>query len=183
MLQNPPKVPYTVKRVYPGSSTSTGGGYLLYGNAKITKIDLNNVEIVDEYAFYNSQNLTTVVADKVKYIYKGAFWGTKISRINLPEVESIQYDAFWSTPIQSVIIGSKLKNLQYNIFPDGTREVRIGVTTPNQISMTFQSTPPWYSPTGYNNNTTLYVPTAYVNDWKLKFPWIEQAFKGGIKGM
>nr|WP_315012745.1 leucine-rich repeat domain-containing protein [uncultured Capnocytophaga sp.] len=183
MLQNPPKVPYTVKRVYPGSSTSTGGGYLLYGNAKITKIDLNNVEIVDEYAFCISQNLETVVANKVKYIYKGAFWGTKISRINLPEVETIQYNVFSGTPLQSAVIGSKLKSLQHSIFPDGTREVRINVTTPNQISMTFQSTPSWYSPTGYNNNTTLYVPTAYVNDWKLKFPWIEQAFKGGIKGM
>ena len=180
MLQNPPKVPYTVKRVYPGSSTSTGGGYLLYGNAKITKIDLNNVEIVDEYAFYNSQNLVTVVADKVKYIYYGVFAGTKIKRINLPEIERISgYSSYYytfPTTLQSITIGAKVKQLDNYLFLKELREVRIASNTPGAIAMQNQVIQE-------GNNTTLYVPSAYVNDWKLKFPWVEQAFKGGIKGM
>ena len=178
ILQTPPKVPYTVK--YVDNGNVYGGAF--FSNDKITKIDLNNVETIRQLAFHNSA-LQVVVADKVKNIDGQAFQNSKLIRISLPEVETIGDNAFIGTSIQSVIIGSKLKSLQYSIFPDGTREVRINVTTPNQISMTFQSTPSWYSPTGYNNNTTLYVPSAYVNDWKLKFPWVEQTFKGGIKGM
>ena len=180
MLQNPPKVPYTVKRVYPGSSTSTGGGYLLYGNAKITKIDLNNVEAINSYAFYYSQNLVTVVADKVKYIYDGAFAGTKIKRINLPEIERISgsspYYYTFPTTLQSITIGTKVKTLDNYLFLKELREVRIASNTPGAITMQNQVIQE-------GNNTTLYVPSAYVNDWKLKFPWVEQAFKGGIKGM
>lgn len=54
--------------------------------------------------------------------------------------------------------------------------MRIASNTPGAITMQNQVIQE-------GNNTTLYVPSAYVNDWKLKFPWVEQTFKGGIKGM
>ncbi|GJH39688.1 hypothetical protein RCZ04_02380 [Capnocytophaga sp. HP1101] len=192
ILQAPPKVPYAVKRVS-GGSTISGGTQVLYLNAKITKIDLNNVETIDSWAFYGSA-LQTVIADKVKTISAGAFASTKLTRINLPEVEHIygyrdqlapHYFTFPNT-MQAVIIGAKLKTLDYGLFPKEVREVRIAVTTPSQTNITFDPSNDlryWISATAYNNNTILYVPNAYVNDWKIRFPWIEQAFKGGVRGM
>jgi len=182
MLQNPPKVPYTVKEVTYGynSPNASISGFELYRNPIITKIDLNNVETINSFAFYNSQNLVTVVADKVKYIYDGAFAGTKIKRINLPEIERINgngpYYYTFPTTLQSITIGTKVKSLGNYLFLKELREVRIASNTPGAITMQNQVIQE-------GNNTTLYVPSAYVNDWKLKFPWIEQAFKGGIKGM
>jgi hypothetical protein len=182
MLQNPPKVPYTVKEVTYGYNNSNVSisGFELFRNPIITKIDLNNVEVINSYAFYYSQNLVTVVADKVKYIYDGAFAGTKIKRINLPEIERINgsspYYYTFPTTLQSITIGTKVKTLDNYLFLKELREVRIASTTPGAITMQNQVIQE-------GNNTTLYVPSAYVNDWKLKFPWIEQAFKGGIKGM
>jgi len=182
MLQNPPKVPYTVKEVTYGynSPNASISGFELYRNPIITKIDLNNVETINSFAFYNSQNLVTVVADKVKYIYDGAFAGTKIKHINLPEIERINgngpYYYTFPTTLQSITIGTKVKSLGNYLFLKELREVRIASNTPGAITMQNQVIQE-------GNNTTLYVPSAYVNDWKLKFPWIEQAFKGGIKGM
>ena len=181
MLQNPPKVPYTVKTVTYGyyDPNVSPNGFELYRNPIITKIDLNNVEDIGSFAFYNSQNLVTVVADKVKYIDNGAFAGTKIKRINLPEIERISGNSsYYSFPttLQSITIGTKVKKLDNYLFLKELREVRIASTTPGAISMSSQVMQE-------GNNTTLYVPSAYVNDWKLKFPWVEQTFKGGIKGM
>jgi len=182
MLQNPPKVPYTVKEVTYGyyNSNVSISGFELYRNPIITKIDLNNVETINSFAFYNSQNLVTVVADKVKYIYDGAFTGTKIKRINLPEIERISgngpYYYTFPTTLQSITIGTKVKTLGNYLFLKELRELRIASNTPGAITMQNQVIQE-------GNNTTLYVPSAYVNDWKLKFPWVEQAFKGGIKGM
>lgn len=182
MLQNPPKVPYTVKEVTYGYNNSNVSisGFELFRNPIITKIDLNNVEVINSYAFYYSQNLVTVVADKVKYIYDGAFAGTKIKRINLPEIERINgsspYYYTFPTTLQSITIGTKVKTLDNYLFLKELREVRIASTTPGAITMQNQVIQE-------GNNTTLYVPSAYVNDWKLKFPWVEQTFKGGIKGM
>ena len=182
MLQNPPKVPYTVKEVTYGynSPNASISGFELYRNPIITKIDLNNVETINTFAFYNSQNLVTVVADKVKYIYDGAFVGTKIKRINLPEIERINgngpYYYTFPTTLQSITIGTKVKTLGNYLFLKELRELRIASNTPGAITMQSQVIQE-------GNNTTLYVPSAYVNDWKRKFPWIEQAFKGGIKGM
>ena len=182
MLQNPPKVPYTVKEVTYGyyDPNVSPSGFELYRNPIITKIDLNNVETINSFAFYYSQNLVTVVADKVKYIYDGAFAGTKIKRINLPEIERISghgsYYYTFPTTLQSITIGTKVKSLGDYLFLKELREVRIASNTPGAITMQNQVIQE-------GNNTTLYVPSAYVNDWKLKFPWVEQTFKGGIKGM
>lgn len=182
MLQNPPKVPYTVKEVTYGyyNPNVSPSGFELFRNPIITKIDLNNVETINSFAFYYSQNLVTVVADKVKYIYDGAFNGTKIKRINLPEIETIRgYGSYYytfPTTLQSITIGTKVKTLGNYLFLKELREVRIASTTPGAITMQNQVIQE-------GNNTTLYVPSAYVNDWKLKFLWVEQAFKGGIKGM
>lgn len=171
ILQTPPKVPYTVK--YVDNGNVYGGAF--FSNDKITKIDLNNVETIRQLAFYNSA-LQVVVADKVKNIDGQAFQNSKLIRISLPEVETIGDNAFIGTSIQSVVIGSKLKSLGAYIVPKGTREVRIAVTTPNRVSIS-------PSVIESDNNTTLFVPKGYVNDWKLKFPEIGNTFKGGIKEM
>ena len=171
ILQTPPKVPYTVK--YVDNGNVYGGAF--FSNDKITKIDLNNVETIRQLAFHNSA-LQVVVADKVKNIDGQAFQNSKLIRISLPEVETIGDNAFIGTSIQSVVIGSKLKSLGAYIVPKGTREVRIAVTTPNRVSIS-------PSVIESDNNTTLFVPKGYVNDWKLKFPEIGNTFKGGIKEM
>ncbi|WP_448823274.1 leucine-rich repeat protein [Capnocytophaga sp.] len=224
ILTVPPKVPYKATTIYEGafspniSSIQTDNK--LYGNAKITKIDLNNVTVVQPKAFYGSQNLETVIANKVEKIGSLAFRGTKVSKFNLPELKELAYDSrgnynhtTYSRPITDlpvgqvfpsttthIIIGSKLTLIRSWALlgtENSLRELRIGVTTPSQLTVDAGS--PYYGYSYYNgssytlyaqspildknnNNATLYVPTAAVGDWKIRQTWIATSFGDRIRG-
>ena len=222
MLTVPPKVPYKATLIYEGAFnenlSSVANDDKLYGNAKITKIDLNNVTEVRPKAFYGSQNLETVIANKVKKIGSSAFRGTKVNKFNFPELEELAYDSSegnhtsGSVTINSImygqvfpsttthiIIGSKLTKIGAWAFigtENTLRELRIGVTTPSQL--TVLSGPlkyGWYygyayniydlrnvSPINTTNNATLYVPTAAVGDWKIRQAWITSYFADRVRG-
>ena len=205
-----PKVPYSVKYVNSGSN-SGGDATKLYGNPIITRIDLNNVETINSHAFANSSNLTTVIAPKVKTIYFGAFYNTKLAKIELPALEELyayysgqlngNYGDYYSyfnifpATIRSIIIGKNVKKIGYYAF-NGTEnslaELRIGVEAPTQIDKnTFKYTPEgvnYYNravpqgPIGKPNNAALYVPNRSLAEWKTVHPWITTVFTGGVKG-
>ena len=222
MLTVPPKVPYKATTIYEGNFhpniSQVRSDDRLYGNAKITKIDLNNVTEVRAKAFYGSQNLETVIANKVKKIGSSAFRGTKVSKFNFPELEELAYDSSEGTHISGVsatiksimygqvfpsttthiIIGSKLTKIGAWAFigtENTLRELRIGVTTPSQLTV-LSGYPKfgWYNGYGGNmayhyhaspintNNATLYVPTAAVGDWKIRQTWIATSFGDRIRG-
>ena len=222
ILTVPPKVPYKATIITDGyfnsNISSVQNDNKLYGNAKITKIDLNNVTEVRPKAFYGSQNLETVIANKVKKIGSSAFRATKVSKFNFPELEELAYDSSEGThtsgasaTIKSImygqvfpsttthiIIGSKLTKIGAWAFvgtENTLRELRIGVTTPSQL--TVLSGPHkfgWYNGYGGNiayhyhtspittNNATLYVPTAAVGDWKIRQAWITSYFADRVRG-
>ena len=220
MLTVPPKVPYKATLIYEGAFnenlSSVANDDKLYGNAKITKIDLNNVTEVRPKAFYGSQNLETVIANKVKKIGSSAFRGTKVNKFNFPELEELAYDSSegnhtsGSVTINSImygqvfpsttthiIIGSKLTKIGAWAFigtENTLRELRIGVTTPSQLTVAsgnlfYGYTYSGYSrylysqsPIGNTNNATLYVPTAAVGDWKIRQTWIATSFGDRIRG-
>ena len=205
-----PKVPYSVTYVN-GGGTSGGDATKLYGNPIITRIDLNNVETVSSYAFSNSANLETVIAPKVKRIYNGAFYNTKLAKIELPDLEELytgystqlnsnysSYDTrqnIFPATIRSIIIGKNVKKIGYYAF-NGTEnslaELRIGVEAPTQIDKsTFRHTPEGYNyhsypvpqgPIGKVNNAALYVPNRSLAEWKTVHPWITTVFTGGVRG-
>ena len=219
MLTVPPKVPYKATTIYEGSFNAevsrVQNDNKLYGNAKITKIDLNNVTEVQPKAFYGSQNLETVIANKVEKIGSSAFRGTKVSKFNLPELKELAYDSqegnrvsggfiyllegqvFPSTTTH-IIIGSKLTKIRAWALvgtENSLRELRIGVTTPSQLTVASGSL--YYGYNYYNgstyslyaqspilntNNATLYVPTAPVGDWKIRQTWIATSFGDRIRG-
>ena len=183
----------------------------LYGNAKITKIDLNNVTQVSPKAFYGSQNLETVIANKVEKIGSSAFRGTKVSKFNLPELKELAYDSYSGNHVSSsfiylirgqvfpsttthIIIGSKLTKIGAWALvgtENSLRELRIGVTTPSQLTVLSGSIYYGYnnsnglyavSPIVSTNNATLYVPTAAVGDWKIRQTWIATSFGDRIRG-
>ena len=218
ILTVPPKVPYKATTIYEGSFNAdiskVQNDNKLYGNAKITKIDLNNVTEVQPKAFYGSQNLETVIANKVEKIGSSAFRGTKVSKFNLPELKDLAYDSgsgnhvldsfiylmrgqvFPSTTTH-IIIGSKLTEIRAWAFvgtENSLRELRIGVTTPSQLTVQSGSLKYGYRYGGYdlyaqspildknNNNATLYVPTAAVGDWKIRQTWITTSFGDRIRG-
>ncbi len=205
-----PKVPYSVKYVY-GGSTSGGDATKLYGNPIITRIDLNNVEYVNSHAFANSSNLTTVIAPKVKTIYFGAFYNTKLAKIELPALEELHayysgqlngdYSDYYSyfnifpATIRSIIIGKNVKKIGYYAFvgtENSLAELRIGVEAPTQIDKnTFKYTPEGVNhynravpqgPIGKPNNAALYVPNRSLAEWKTVHPWITTVFTGGVRG-
>ena len=71
------------------------------------------------------------------------------------------------------------------------RELRIGVTTPSQLTVLSGSIYYGYnnsnglyavSPIVSTNNATLYVPTAAVGDWKIRQTWIATSFGDRIRG-
>lgn len=216
ILTVPPKVPYKATTIYEGSFNAevsrVQNDNKLYGNAKITKIDLNNVTEVQPKAFYGSQNLETVIANKVEKIGSSAFRATKVSKFNLPELKELAYDSqegnrvsggfiyllegqvFPSTTTH-IIIGSKLTKIRAWALvgtENSLRELRIGVTTPSQL--TVDSGYLFYgyeyrggqlyaqSPILNTNNATLYVPTAAVGDWKIRQTWIATSFGDRIRG-
>ena len=205
-----PKVPYAVKYVYSGSN-SGGDATKLYGNPIITRIDLNNVEYVNSHAFANSSNLTTVIAPKVKTIYFGAFYNTKLAKIELPALEELHayysgqlngdYSDYYSyfnifpATIRSIIIGKNVKKIGYYAFvgtENSLAELRIGVEAPTQIDKnTFKYTPEGVNhynravpqgPIGKPNNAALYVPNRSLAEWKTVHPWITTVFTGGVRG-
>jgi hypothetical protein len=222
MLTVPPKVPYKATTIYEGSFNAdiskVQNDNKLYGNAKITKIDLNNVTEVGARAFYGSQNLETVIANKVEKIGSSAFRGTKVSKFNLPELKELAYDSRGndtyisvSKPISDIqigqvfpsttthiIIGSKLTKIGAWALlgtENSLRELRIGVTTPSQLTVDagnlyygyyYYSGSSHYlfsqSPIVNTNNATLYVPTAAVGDWKIRQTWIATSFGDRIRG-
>ena len=222
MLTVPPKVPYKATIITEGSFTANisqvQNDNKLYGNAKITKIDLNNVTEVGARAFYGSQNLETVIANKVEKIGSSAFRGTKVSKFNLPELKELAYDSRGndtyisvSKPISDIqigqvfpsttthiIIGSKLTKIGAWALlgtENSLRELRIGVTTPSQLTVDagnlyygyyYYSGSSHYlfsqSPIFNTNNATLYVPTAAVGDWKIRQTWIATSFGDRIRG-
>ena len=219
ILTVPPKVPYKATTIYEGSFNAevsrVQNDNRLYGNAKITKIDLNNVTEVGARAFYGSQNLETVIANKVEKIGSSAFRATKVSKFNLPELKELAYDSqegnrvsggfiyliegqvFPSTTTH-IIIGSKLTKIGAWALlgtENSLRELRIGVTTPSQLTVDagnlyygyyYYSGSSHYlfsqSPIFNTNNATLYVPTAAVGDWKIRQTWIATSFGDRIRG-
>ena len=216
ILTVPPKVPYKATTIYEGSFNAdiskVQNDNKLYGNAKITKIDLNNVTEVGARAFYGSQNLETVIANKVEKIGSSAFRGTKVSKFNLPELKELAYDSqegnrvsggfiyllegqvFPSTTTH-IIIGSKLTKIGAWALvgtENSLRELRIGVTTPSQLTVDSGYLLYGYeyrggqlyaqSPILNTNNATLYVPTAAVGDWKIRQTWIATSFGDRIRG-
>lgn len=216
MLTVPPKVPYKATTIYEGSFNAevsrVQNDNRLYGNAKITKIDLNNVTEVSPKAFYGSQNLETVIANKVEKIGSSAFRATKVSKFNLPELKELAYDSqegnrvsggfiyliegqvFPSTTTH-IIIGSKLTKIGAWALvgtENSLRELRIGVTTPSQLTVASGYLLYGYeyrggqlyaqSPILNTNNATLYVPTAAVGDWKIRQTWIATSFGDRIRG-
>ena len=216
ILTVPPKVPYKATTIYEGSFNAevsrVQNDNKLYGNAKITKIDLNNVTEVGARAFYGSQNLETVIANKVEKIGSSAFRGTKVSKFNLPELKELAYDSqegnrvsggfiyllegqvFPSTTTH-IIIGSKLTKIRAWALvgtENSLRELRIGVTTPSQLTVDSGYLLYGYeyrggqlyaqSPILNTNNATLYVPTAAVGDWKIRQTWIATSFGDRIRG-
>ena len=215
MLTVPPKVPYKATTITEGGFTANisqvQNDNYLYGNAKITKIDLNNVTQVSSKAFYGSQNLETVIANKVEKIGSSAFRGTKVSKFNLPELKELAYDSYSGNHVSSsfiylirgqvfpsttthIIIGSKLTKIGAwaLLFTENSlRELRIGVTTPSQLTVAsgtlrygnnFGTYAYAQSPIGNTNNATLYVPTAAVGDWKIRQTWIATSFGDRIRG-
>lgn len=221
MLTVPPKVPYKATTIYEGNFhpniSQVRSDDRLYGNAKITKIDLNNVTQVSPKAFYGSQNLETVIANKVKKIGSSAFRGTKVSKFNFPELEELAYDSSEGTHTSGsatinsimegqvfpsttthIIIGSKLTKIGAwaLVGTENTlRELRIGVTTPSQLTvLSGYLKYGWYYGYGGSiayhyhnspittNNATLYVPTAAVGDWKIRQTWITTYFADRVRG-
>ena len=224
MLTVPPKVPYKATTIYEGNFhpniSQVRSDDRLYGNAKITKIDLNNVTQVSSKAFYGSQNLETVIANKVKKIGSSAFRGTKVSKFNFPELEELAYDSqgnynhtTYSRPITDLIVGQVFPSTTTHIIigskltkigawallgtENSLRELRIGVTTPSQLTVDAGSLYygyNYYNGSTYslyaqspifdknNNNATLYVPTAAVGDWKIRQTWIATSFGDRIRG-
>ena len=216
ILTVPPKVPYKATTIYEGSFNAevsrVQNDNKLYGNAKITKIDLNNVTEVQPKAFYGSQNLETVIANKVEKIGSSAFRATKVSKFNFPELEELAYDSqegnrvsggfiyllegqvFPSTTTH-IIIGSKLTKIRAWALvgtENSLRELRIGVTTPSQLTVDSGYLLYGYeyrggqlyaqSPILNTNNATLYVPTAAVGDWKIRQTWTATSFGDRIRG-
>ena len=219
ILTVPPKVPYKATTIYEGSFNAevsrVQNDNKLYGNAKITKIDLNNVTEVQPKAFYGSQNLETVIANKVEKIGSSAFRATKVSKFNLPELKELAYDSYSGNHVSSsfiylirgqvfpsttthIIIGSKLTKIRAWALvgtENSLRELRIGVTTPSQLTVLSGNLMYGYSYSGGNghtlyaqspivntNNATLYVPTAAVGDWKIRQTWIATSFGDRIRG-
>ena len=222
MLTVPPKVPYKATTIYEGAFDTdisrVQNDDRLYGNAKITKIDLNNVTEVSPKAFYGSQNLETVIANKVEKIGSSAFRGTKVSKFNFPELEELAYDSqgnynhtTYSRPITDLIVGQVFPSTTTHIIigskltkigawalvgtENSLRELRIGVTTPSQLTVLSGNLMYGYSYSGGNghtlyaqspivntNNATLYVPTAAVGDWKIRQTWIATSFGDRIRG-
>ena len=219
MLTVPPKVPYKATTIYEGAFDTdisrVQNDDRLYGNAKITKIDLTNVTEVSPKAFYGSQNLETVIANKVEKIGSSAFRGTKVSKFNLPELKELAYDSYSGNHVSSsfiylirgqvfpsttthIIIGSKLTKIGAWALvgtENSLRELRIGVTTPSQLTVLSGNLMYGYSYSGGNghtlyaqspivntNNATLYVPTAAVGDWKIRQTWIATSFGDRIRG-
>ena len=216
ILTVPPKVPYKATTIYEGSFNAevsrVQNDNKLYGNAKITKIDLNNVTEVQPKAFYGSQNLETVIANKVEKIGSSAFRATKVSKFNLPELKELAYDSqegnrvsggfiyllegqVFASTTTHIIIGSKLTKIGAWALvgtENSLRELRIGVTTPSQLTVASGYLLYGYeyrggqlyaqSPILNTNNATLYVPTAAVGDWKIRQTWIATSFGDRIRG-
>lgn len=207
-VQDPPKVPYNATtfdgyyfREYDYSNHSPSVGYsykrtdekAIWQNTKIKKIDLNNVTEVTGRSFYNCTNLEKVIANKVERLGAQAFWGTKITRIELPAIKQMNISVavysnsretgfIFPQTIKTITLGKNLTHVGKDTFSrtDALTDLRIEVSTPSQLKPSyglFES-----NIIAQPSSARVLVPQASVADWNTNFPWLATQFTGGVRG-
>ncbi len=124
----------------------------------------NNVEYIPAYMFYNDYRLESIdIPKNVKSIGTRAFQFSQLASVTFSEgLETIDTYAFSGTNLTSVQIPRSIKTIGSYAF---TRD-NFTTTGPSQIYCE-AITPPTISGAPFNVNATIYVPRAYVEDYKV----------------
>lgn len=196
----PPKMPWKAKYVRgyygTGPNTSSDIEYDIAGNKKITKVDLNNVEVIMQnyswsgsnsytrgYGFFGCTNLKEVIAKNLKTIESvSAFANTKLTKLELPAIVRIPQATFYGTPITVLSLGKNLTTLSKGALDgmNGLQELRLAVVNPSQLTSFSEA-----GTSGFFSSPTsarLVVPSAALSEYNSRYPWLNKTFKGGVQG-
>lgn len=200
----PPKMPWKAKylRGYYGTgnpNTSSDVEYDIAGNKKITKVDLNNVEVIMQnyswssdgnrysrgYGFWDCTNLKEVIAKNLKRIETtAAFGNTKLAKLELPAIVRIPQSTFYGSPITVLSLGKNLTTLEAGALDgmNGLQELRLAVVNPSQLTYFYEA---GSTNGGFLSSPTsarLLVPSAALAEYNSRYPWLNKTFKGGVQG-
>lgn len=154
--------------------------YAFYNNEELNSINLSNVEVIDEGAFVNCSNLTTVTGgDNITYANKTSFINTSwfdnrtdvtilgktlidykgtISAYEIPEsISYIGIGAFESEELEVLYIGSNVDTIERLAFTS--------CESLNSVYMTDVCSFSVYN-NSFNENTNIFVPANFYNDYK-----------------
>ena len=156
--------------VIPNSVTSIGS-YAFRGCSGLTSITIpNNVTSIEGYAFSGCTGLTSVtIPNNLTSIGYSAFSGcTGLTSINIPNSVTWIGDGAFSgcASLKSVSIGSGVKNIYSRAFANcsGLADVYCHAEkVPSTNSNAFENS--------YIEYTTLHVPEAFVENYKVIVPW------------
>ena len=123
----------------------------------------NNVEYIPAYMFYDDYRLKSIdIPKNVKSIGTGAFQFSELASVTFLEgLETIDAYAFSGTNLTSVHIPQGIKTIGSYAFTG----YNTTTTGPTQIYCEAITPPTIYAP--FNVNATIYVPRAYVEDYKV----------------
>ncbi len=149
--------------LYDAKNCSYDGSSMLFPQALSITLG-NNVEYIPAYMFYNDNRRESIdIPKNVKSIGTSAFQFSKLASVTFSEgLETIGSYAFSGTNLTSVQIPRSIKTIGSYAF---TRD-NATTTGPSQIYCE-AITPPTISGAPFNVNATIYVPRAYVEDYKV----------------
>lgn len=108
------------------NDTVNVAGRAVAGYSKLYSIELKNVAVIGESAFYNCYNLSSITFNEgVKIIMNSAFKECDLSKITLPEsIESVLFEAFKDNEnLKELILPNKLFDLYRTAF-DGCDKIQ-----------------------------------------------------------
>ena len=161
-------IPNTVKSI---------GASVCQNCTSLTSITIpNSVSVISNNAFYGCRNATVLsIGTGVTSIGSSAFYGCSgLTSVNIPNnVTSIGNSAFYNcTGITSVTMGTNIGNIGNNAFTYCTSlsSITCNATTPPTLGSNV-----FY---GASNLTTIYVPSANVEDYRAAAGWSNYTIQG-----
>lgn len=157
----------------------TIGSSAFSGSQKLYSVNMPNLSQLVSYDFNGCNRLVSINFPNLTSVNYSSFGGcSALATVDLPNVQTLNNSAFYRCTSLTSLVLPKVQSIKNSVF-DGCTNLTVlvlkynGVCTLNNTN-TFNDTP--FASTG--SGGTVYVPNAYINDYKAADNW-SNLYNGG----